>query len=506
MDEVPVQLKNARKNVIFSGFGYALPLLAALATIPIMVGALGADLYGLYVICTSLIGFMTLVDLGIGQTVIKYVAEYEATNKRAKVQPVLNVALLIYLLIGLLSAVCLFVFSSNLAAALYDDPQKQVLAHRVLQITAFPLFFSYMNQFFLNVCKAYHRFDLPAVVHNSGNLGGIVLASVLLLLGYGLQEVMWGYVVIQGLALTAGYTACRHVLPATIRLQLAFDKKLFDEIVSFSFYTFIGNFVSSVAARADKLFIGMILGTEAVTYYQIPFTIAQMANGIIHALVNIAFPPFSEMFATDNKQGLLSLYRKVGQVMSLISMVIAVLLITVGGNFLALWISPEFAQHATLTLQIIALYFFLHSNTVTGYWVLQGGGEAKLTALIAVIGTVSYFVGMYYLGEHYAHNGVAFALFLLLLAVPLQYVWIARYVGHRVVEYIVQLVIFAVLGYFMLYGLEIVNDWLNNHLLEILVDGVLGLLVLIVGGYWLLKRKDSEGEGFETPPLLKGRS
>lgn len=506
MDKAPIQLKNARKNVIFSGVGYALPLVAALATIPVMVISLGTDLYGLYIICTSLIGFMTLVDLGIGQTVIKYVAEYEATDKRAKVQPVLNVALLIYLVIGLLSAVLLFVFSSNVAAALYTDVQKQVLAQQVLQITALPLFFSYMNQFFLNVCKAYHRFDLPAIVHNAGNLGGIVLATVLLLLGYGLQEVLWGYVLVQGLALTAGYNICRHVLPASVHLKLAFDKQIFDEIVSFSFYTFIGNFVSSVAARADKLVIGMILGTEAVTYYQIPFTIAQMANGIIHTLVNIAFPRFSEMSVTGNKQGLLSLYRKVGHIMSLISTVIAVLLITVGGSFLALWISPEFAQQATLTLQIIALYFFLHSNTVTGYWVLQGSGAAKLTALIAVIGSVSYFVGMYYLGQHYAHNGVAFALFLLLLAVPLQYVWISRHVGHRVVEYGLQLVSFAVLGYFMVYGLRTLNAGLDSLLLEIFVDGLLGLLVLGVGSYWLLNRQDDASDLKATPSLLEGRS
>ena len=46
MDKAPIQLKNARKNVIFSGVGYALPLVAALATIPVMVISLGTDLSG----------------------------------------------------------------------------------------------------------------------------------------------------------------------------------------------------------------------------------------------------------------------------------------------------------------------------------------------------------------------------------------------------------------------------------------------------------------------------
>ena len=44
-------MKNVQKNVNFSGVGYILPLIAALATIPIMVKYLGIDLYGLYAIC-----------------------------------------------------------------------------------------------------------------------------------------------------------------------------------------------------------------------------------------------------------------------------------------------------------------------------------------------------------------------------------------------------------------------------------------------------------------------
>ena len=185
-------MKNIRKNVVFTGIGYALPLLAALATIPVIVSKLGVDLYGLYIICVSLIGFMTLVDLGIGQTVIKYVAEYEATGQQAKVKSVLGVAFLIYLVIGLFSVACLYVSAPLLAAGLYELPDKQALAVEVLRITVVPLFFSYINQFFLNVCKAYHRFDLPAIIHNVGNLGGIALATTLLLLGYGLSDVMWG--------------------------------------------------------------------------------------------------------------------------------------------------------------------------------------------------------------------------------------------------------------------------------------------------------------------------
>lgn len=486
-------MKNIRRNVIFTGIGYVLPLLAALATIPLMTVKLGVDLYGLYVICISLIGFMTLVDLGIGQTVIKFVAGYEATGQRDKIRPVLDVALLIYLVIGILSVVGLYVLAPLLARGLYDEAIKQLLAQEVLRITAIPLFLSYLNQFFLNVCKAYHRFDLPAIIHNSANLGGVMLATVLLLADYSLREVILGYAFVQFAALVAGYMASRHVLPGNIRPVPVFNRQIFDEIVSFSTYTFVGNFIGSLVSRADKLLIGILVGTEAVTFYQIPFTIAQMANGIVHTLAHIAFPRFSEMFSQGNQEGLLNLYRTANDIVFLVSMMIAVMLVTVGGDFLALWISPEFADKATLTLQIMAVYFFLHSNTVLGYWVLQGAGQAKLTAFMSVVDAVAYFVALYYLGSQYGYLGATFALFLLMLTVPLQYVWIARHVGHGCLEYLTQVLAFLLGGYSIVYFLENLNTWIGHSLLEILLNGLLVTVTLVVAVWGVLRERKVVG-------------
>lgn len=483
-------MKNIRKNIIFSGIGYILPILAALATIPIMTAKLGVDLYGLYVICASLIGFMTLVDLGIGQTIVKYVAEYEATGQLIKVKPMLRVALFIYLVIGCASVLGLYLGAPYLAAGLYQDSVKQALAQDVLRITALPLFFSYLNQFYLNICKAYHRFDLPAIIHNSANIGGIMVATLVLLFGYSLREVIWGYVFVQLIALLSGYWASQQILPVRMSIYPHFEKAIFKEIVSFSAYTFVSNFISSLASRADKLLIGLIIGTEAVTYYQIPFTIAQMANGIIHTLVHITFPRFSEMFSTNDKAGILSLYKMATDIAFLVSMMIAVMLIAVGSDFLSLWISPSFAHLASTPLVIMAVYFFLHSNTVVGYWVLQGGGQAKLTAFMSLMDAIAYFAALYYLGKSYGSTGAAIALFFQLITLPLQYVWIARHLGPSVLSYVTQLLSFLLIGYSLIYVLAYINQWIGHNMGEIILDGVLVLTLLGIALRAIMMRQD----------------
>jgi hypothetical protein len=54
----------------------------------------------------------------------------------------------------------------------------------------------------------------------------------------------------------------------------------------------------------------------------------------------------------------------------------------------------------------------------------------------------------------------------------------------------------------MVYGLGMLNTWLNNSLLEILADGVLGLALLLLGSYWLLNRK-TDGNRLDVPAAVR---
>ncbi|WGZ94053.1 MAG: oligosaccharide flippase family protein [Candidatus Thiothrix putei] len=472
-------MKNIRRNVVFSGLGYILPLLASLATMPLMLKGMGDDVYGLYIICISLIGFMNFIDLGVGQTIVKYVSQYEATGEGIKVKPVLDIALLMYLVLGVVIAAAVTLFSVPLGKLIYSnalDSTKAILASKALSITAFAFLLSYINQFFLNVFKAYHRFDIPAVIQNSANIAGIVIATALVLTGYDLLTILWGYVVIQTVALAIGFTLGKQILPKGVKLGLSFDRHIFAEMIGFSAYTFVSNFLGGVVSRLDKLIIGMILGTEAVTYYQIPHTIAQMANGIIQVLSQITFPRFSELSSLDDQAGRLALYKHAMLLVFLFSMGINVALISAGGTFLELWISPEFAAKSTLTLQIIALYFFFQSNTVVAYWVLQGSGNAKVTAISSFLGTLAYFIGMYFLTYYYGYDGAAMSLFLLLLPLPYFYWWVQRNVGHKFGEYLLLTSLFVTVGLLIILLLSQVHHYIPNNVLIILVDG------LILGG------------------------
>jgi O-antigen/teichoic acid export membrane protein len=483
-------MKNIHRNIAFSGLGYILPLIASLATIPLMIKYMGDDVYGLYIICISLIGFMTFVDLGVGQAIVKYVSQYEATGEHLKVKPILDIALMMYVVLGIVIAGLVALFSLPLGRLIYnDDAAKALMASRALSITALAFLLSYINQFFLNVFKAYHRFDIPAVIQNVANIAGVVSATVLLLWHYDLLVILWGYVAIQVVALATGYTFVKKVLPRGVTLGLSFDQHIFAEMLGFSIYTFVSNFLGGVVSRLDKFIIGAILGTEAVTYYQIPYTIAQMANGIIQVLSQITFPRFSELSSLNDTVGRLALYKRSMLLVFVVSMALSVGLISAGGPFLEMWISAAFAAKSTLTLQIIALYFFFQSNTVVAYWALQGSGNAKVTAISSFLGTVAYMVGIYVLTQAYGYNGAAMSLFLLMLPLPYFYWWVQRNVGHKFSEYLLLTGVFLIIGGILVGLLAQLHTYLPAPLWMILADGFILAGLVAAALIYFFKKK-----------------
>lgn len=494
-------MKHLRKNVLASAVGYVLPLVAALVSIPLLLRYLGTDGYGVYAVCLSLLGFMALVDFGMGQAVVRYVADYEAAGERGRVQAFLQVVHTLYWVVASLGGLALWAAAPWFAGRLYEaDWAGQLLAQQALQVAALPLALGYVNQFFFAVCKAYHRFDLPALIHNGMHLLAIALAVGLVIAGYGLAAVMWGYALVYAGALVAGYAAACAVLPASIALRPRWGLTLPAGVWGFSGYTFVGNLVGVLTSRADKVAVGLLLGAEAVSYYQIPYTMAQMANGVMHALTQITLPRFAELARTGKRAEAGVLYRQTLDAGLLLSMGIAVLLVATGEVFLAWWLSPDVAAQVYPLLVVMAGYFFLQTNTLASYWVLQGEGMARLTAWVAVADATVYAMALYILASLYGVKGAAFALFFLLFGTLWQYRWVVRLVDCSYAAHWLRLFGFAAGVGALAWGLLALQHWLALPVLayiglSLLVVTSVGFGIGWLGWRWHYRGLQQAGQG-----------
>src|SRR5690606_39640628 len=68
---------------------------------PYIIKSLGASEYGLYTMIGAFVGYLTVLDLGINNSIIRFVAKYRAEKDKKGEENFLAVSFLIYALISL---------------------------------------------------------------------------------------------------------------------------------------------------------------------------------------------------------------------------------------------------------------------------------------------------------------------------------------------------------------------------------------------------------------------
>src|SRR5438552_1502243 len=88
-------------NTLSNYAGKLATLATGLVLTPFILHQVGPASYGLWVLVGSVVGYGALLDLGIGNAIIKYVAEYRAKGQLDQAQQLVATALWLYAALGL---------------------------------------------------------------------------------------------------------------------------------------------------------------------------------------------------------------------------------------------------------------------------------------------------------------------------------------------------------------------------------------------------------------------
>ena len=78
-------------NLLATWSNHVLGMLLALILMPKVLGTLGDSTYGTWVFISAIAGYFGLLNLGLGQTISRYVATHHAKGEAEQVNRVVNV-------------------------------------------------------------------------------------------------------------------------------------------------------------------------------------------------------------------------------------------------------------------------------------------------------------------------------------------------------------------------------------------------------------------------------
>lgn len=318
--------------------------LVGLLYTPYMLRMLGQSEYGLYSLVASVISYLTVLDLGLGNAIIRYTAKFRAEGKSREQYDMFGMFLVLYLIIGLVA----FLSGSGLyfnVDNMFGDTMTTIeLNHaRVMMfVLVLNLAFTFPMSIFGSIITAYERFVFPKVV----NIIRIVLNTgimiVLLSMGYKAIAMVILQTVFNLATLLLNYFYCKKKLKIKIhygKFQWGFLK----EVAIYSFWIFLNAIMDRVYWSTGQFVLGAISGTIAVSIFAVAIQLQGMYMQFSTAISSVFLPKVTGMVALgDNRKELSDLFIRTGRIQYIVMSLILFGFLVFGKQFIILWAGPDY--------------------------------------------------------------------------------------------------------------------------------------------------------------------
>lgn len=417
-------------NTLFNVCGQAYTILLGILVVPYMVQRLGAGLYGLIAIAAALGSFAGLLNFGFGRAVSKYVSELYWTGDFQAINSLLRSALTVSFLGGCVGCALLLSFQKPLVSGLvHGDQSAASYAGFAVIATALGVLMSLPLDSISAVPIAVQRFDITnrmnillSTVKNAGAVA--VLAA-----GLFFKAVLVVYISASVLVFLAYVHYARKLLPG-LSLRPGLSPQDIKQLAKFSVPVLVGSVSAFVVHRLDRILMAYFLPVAAVTFYVIPYSLAERTWMGVGNVTSVIFPSASELSSQQDCGKVKELYVRASKMALLAAMPATLLLLGAPAQILYYWVGPEYALRGALALQFLAGGFLFNIAVHVPYVVAQGVDRPWISARYSLLNGVANLLLFLILIPRFGILGAAAGFFASELAIAPLFIWeVNRAVG-----------------------------------------------------------------------------
>ena len=380
------------RNSLLNLTGLVGPMVVAFVAIPILISGLGTDRYGVLMYAWALVGYFSLLDLGLGQALTQVVAERLGGNRAGEIPTYAWTALLLMAGLGALGGLALAGLTPFLVHHAFKIPaslQPETLSALYLLALSLPIVISSAG--LRGVLEANQNFGIVNAIRMPMGALSFLAPVMVLPFSHSLRDIIGALVALRvvGWGLHLGF--CLRKLPV-LRHGVVFDRTVVFALARYGGWLSASNVANTFLVYLDRFLIGALLSMAAVAHYVTPYEAVIKLWTIPGALLGVFFPAIAASFTIDRHRVAVLFDRAVRSIFLLVfpaSFAIAMLAHLV----LQLWVGPEFALHSTRVMQWMAVGVFINCLGMVPSAGLQGVGRPDLTGKLNLI-ELPLYVGM----------------------------------------------------------------------------------------------------------------
>lgn len=416
-------IKKIVLNISSNYLGAIVNIVVALILTPLLVRHLGDIGFGVWITISTIIIFIGYIDLGLGDAIVKYVAEYKEVSDENTLQKTIGTALSIYLILGVV-ALILSLFISIFVTSFFNIPSDYTeVARTGLMFFGLLLLIEFPSTALYSIIEGHQRYDILNIVGIISTIIEALATVVLVLLDYGLLEIIQLSLAVSALEFIAALLIIHHAFP-NISLKIKkIDIAIFLKLKRFSFWVFMFDLMSDGWVHLQKLIIPILFYTSLTTHYSIAIMLASIMVVAVDPLVNVIFPLVSALDAKNDQKNLQKVLLYGTKCAMAIALPAFTYVLILAKPLIALLFGDEYPDTVYNLIQIMVYSFLATTSILPAISLLTGIGRmkkmfffslAECFSVILLIALTKNALGIYSIAFSFAVANIVFSFGLIL--------------------------------------------------------------------------------------------
>ena len=378
------------RNIVM-GIGLkGVSILTSLIMVPLTIGYVSPELYGVWITLSSIMAWLSFLDVGFTQGLKNRLAEAIAADEWEKGKALVSTTYFVMIMIFTPLCIILALLTPYVpwTALLNSDSIYEPEIIRTMQVLVFFFCIQMVVNVLVSVAAAFQKVALSSSFSVVGNVLALLVIFVLvrtcppsmvaLSVAIGALPVLT--TLVAGVWLFNG--SFKQVAPSLTKAYV--KTEYMGNLLNLGIKFFIINIQAVVLYQTTNVLISYVSSPLQVTYYNIAFRYLNVAMMFYTIITAPLWPAYTDAYARNDFEWMKRIRRKMTKIL-LLSVLGCLLMIAVSEPVYQLWIGDEVAVPMSMTL-VVGAYVVVYCWMTLNGTLIVGIGKVYLETIVVFVG------------------------------------------------------------------------------------------------------------------------
>lgn len=397
-----------KKNILWSFLIKGISILTSFLLVPLTLGYVTAEIYGVWLTISSILHWMTYMDVGFTLGLKNRLAEALAKDDYDRGKGLVSTTYFMMVVIFVPFSILLIVASPfiNWCNILNVSQEYADTITITIQILSLFLSLQMIVNVFVAVVAAHQKTALSQLFQVIGQVCSlIIIACMSKFVEPSLVNLTFAYslmpIVIVALASFYFFRGSMKRISPNYR---SIDKRYIRDLWSLGVRFFIIQVQMILLYQSTNLLISHIDGPEAVTQYNVAYKLLNITSMVYMIILGPLWPAFTDAYTKGDYKWMKSIYNKMTFIfLAILGVIIIVTLLS--PVIYKIWVGEKVLVPFSLTV-LVAIYTIIFCWDSLQVMLINGFGAVKIQSYVVLIGIIFHIPLSLFLGRFIGIKGV----------------------------------------------------------------------------------------------------